>query len=312
MIALLADAAGSKEPLARAAAMRALVDLHPNPEKILPALRPHLLSADKEVAAEALRTLTGLGQAPVPVLIDAMKVPENRPVIAAVLGAMGEGAKEAVPALIEIVKTDKNSESRKEALMALGAIGPAAKEAVPAAIAALDDRNEKVNYAACFALGKIGPAAVTAEPELKKKLTSTEPLFPTAAAWAIVKIDPKTPDAPQLVPLVMKALDYHQPLVRVGAARTLGHLGPVAKEALPREESFSTTRMKMSRRRQPRQLKPSQVKRRLRALGGSAAWAGRRPASWRDVREPRWARLPLRRPIREEPRRVPLGRDAVR
>ncbi|MGO8749112.1 MAG: HEAT repeat domain-containing protein [Thermoguttaceae bacterium] len=233
VIALLGDAAGSKEPLARAAAMRALVDLHPSPEKILPALRPHLLSADKEVAAEALRTLTGLGQASVPALVEALTVLEHRPVVAAVLASMGEGAKEAVPALIEIVKTDKSPESRKEALMALGAIGPAAKEAVPAAIAALGDRNEKVNYAACFALGRIGPAAIAAEPELKKKLTSADPLFPSAAAWAIVKIDPKTPDAPQLVPQLMKALDYHEPLIRAGTARTLGHLGPVAKEALP-------------------------------------------------------------------------------
>ena len=109
--------------------MRALVDLHPNPEKILPALRPHLLSADnEEVAAEALRTLTGLGQAPLPALIEALKIPEHRPMVAAVLATMGERAKEAVPTLIEIVKTDKSAESRKEALMALGAIGPAAKE----------------------------------------------------------------------------------------------------------------------------------------------------------------------------------------
>jgi HEAT repeat protein len=232
-IAVLADAVGSKEPLARAAAMRALADLRPAPERILPALKPHLFGPDKEVAAEALRTLTGLGKAPVSVLIEALKVPEHRPVVAAVLGALGDAAKEAVPALVDVVKSDKNAESRGEALMAIGAIGPAAKDAAPAAIAALDDRSEKVGCAACYAIGKIGPAAIAAEPELKKKLASRDPLFSSAAAWAIVKIHPNSPDAGQLVPLLMKGLDSHEPLIRAGAAKTLGGLGPTAKEAAP-------------------------------------------------------------------------------
>ena len=32
---------------------------------------------------------------------------------------------------------------------------------------------------------------------------------------------------------LIKALDHPEPLVRIGAAKTLGRLGPVAKEALP-------------------------------------------------------------------------------
>ena len=167
MIALLGDAAGSKEPL-RAPPQCGPWSICTPVRKRFSRPSGRIGAADKEVAAEALRTLTGLGQASVPALVEALTVLEHRPVVAAVLASMGEGAKEAVPALIEIVKTDKSPESRKEALMALGAIGPAAKEAVPAAIAALGDRNEKVNYAACFALGRIGPAAIACGAGIEK------------------------------------------------------------------------------------------------------------------------------------------------
>ena len=46
-----------------------------------------------------------------------------------------------------------------DAVVALGKIGPEAKDAVPALTELLNDKNENVRSAAAIALGGIGPAA---------------------------------------------------------------------------------------------------------------------------------------------------------
>ena len=45
---------------------------------------------------------------------------------------MGASAKDAVPAIIAVLRSDDHLENREAAAVALGQIGPAAKEAVPA------------------------------------------------------------------------------------------------------------------------------------------------------------------------------------
>src|SRR5262249_22050969 len=56
--------------------------------------------------------------------------------------------------------------ARLEAARAIAEMGPAAKDAVPALIAVLKDKNREVRKAAAGALGKIGPAAEPAVPAL--------------------------------------------------------------------------------------------------------------------------------------------------
>ncbi len=146
---------------------------------------------------------------------------------------MGPRAKGAAPALIEIVRTDQNNQSRSEALMALGATGGDPKKVVPAAIKALQSRREDVCSAACFALGRMGKAAAAAVPELEKRLGDSDACG-AMAAWALVRIAPDSPRvARQLVPLFVKALDQCEPRVRVEAAASLQRLGPLAQEAIP-------------------------------------------------------------------------------
>jgi HEAT repeat protein len=70
------------------------------------------------------------------------------------LGQIGPAAKEAVPALIAVLK-DEDSELRASAATALGGIGPAAKEAVPALSVALKDKDKRVREIAASALRKI-------------------------------------------------------------------------------------------------------------------------------------------------------------
>ena len=61
-----------------------------------------------------------------------------------------------------------------DAVVALGKIGPEAKDAVPALTELLNDKNENVRSAAAIALGGIGPAAKSAVPALTKLLKDGE------------------------------------------------------------------------------------------------------------------------------------------
>src|SRR5689334_5770623 len=63
------------------------------------------------------------------------------------LGRMGAAAKEAVPALLELLK-DGSVQNRKLAAWTLGYLGPGAVEAIPALLVAVRDSNEGVRMLA--------------------------------------------------------------------------------------------------------------------------------------------------------------------
>jgi HEAT repeat protein len=71
---------------------------------------------------------------------------------------MGEGARDAVPALIEAL-ADPEPGVRDAVATALGALGRTAKLAVPFLAEALHDPNRFVRQAAAVALEQIDPAA---------------------------------------------------------------------------------------------------------------------------------------------------------
>jgi HEAT repeat protein len=74
---------------------------------------------------------------------------------ATVLGAMGEDARPAVPALIAILRDARNIHDRKLAALTLGEIGPAAAAALPALFAAVDDEDEGLAEMAEWALEEV-------------------------------------------------------------------------------------------------------------------------------------------------------------
>jgi HEAT repeat protein len=231
---LLTAGLRSNQTRLRAAAARGLADLHPAPEAILPAIVEVLEGGDRESAGQALEVLAALGEAGVPALTGALKREEIRPTVATILGHIGPPAKKAVPALAEIIKSDKNVRARCESLIALGAIGAEAAEAVPAVIQALNDPQEKVSYSACYALGRIGPTAIGAKLELQKKLTDPDEFVALAAAWALAQIDPQCSQVAAVsVPVLIKGLTYPEPKIRREAALSLRSLGPLAKAAVP-------------------------------------------------------------------------------
>ena len=68
--------------------------------------------------------------------------------------ALGQIGPEAVPSLVQALKSE-NISVRKSAALALGQIGPGAREAIPSLIQILEDDNRKVRIAASIALGDI-------------------------------------------------------------------------------------------------------------------------------------------------------------
>jgi HEAT repeat protein len=82
------------------------------------------------------------------------------------LGRMGPLAKEAVPAMADALKKDKDADVRKAVARALGEMGVHAKAAVRTLGAALKDEDVGVQTAAALSLGEIGPDAKDAVPAL--------------------------------------------------------------------------------------------------------------------------------------------------
>ena len=77
------------------------------------------------------------------------------------LGRMGPEAKEAVPALLELLH-EQSAQNRKLAAWTLGYIGQGAVEAIPALLVTIRDADEGVRKMACEALDKISPSGTPA------------------------------------------------------------------------------------------------------------------------------------------------------
>jgi HEAT repeat protein len=82
---------------------------------------------------------------------------------AAILGAMGEKAVQAVPALMKVV-SEKTGQMSLCAIRSLRSIGPGARAAVPVLVEVLDDQRSYIRVAAESALRRIDPSALSGLP----------------------------------------------------------------------------------------------------------------------------------------------------
>ena len=71
-------------------------------------------------------------------------------------GCQTQEQKEIKRLIGELQDQDEDSSVRSNAAIALGNIGEGAKDAVPALIQALQDQNSEIRYHAAMALGEIG------------------------------------------------------------------------------------------------------------------------------------------------------------
>jgi vesicle coat complex subunit len=133
----------------------------------------------------------------VPALIKSLKSKDAKVRIAAAddIGRVGSivasDVKEAIPRLLELLKSDKDDGVRKAAATALGKIDPDPKEAVPALEEALKDSKAAVRTAAATALGNLGEEAKDALPSLRDAQKDSNKTVSKAASRAIRSITNK-------------------------------------------------------------------------------------------------------------------------
>jgi HEAT repeat protein len=191
-------------------------------------------------------------------LVEKLREPDVnvRPKTAALLGAFGSAAKDAVPMLGKMLRQDNSHKPslaaakalakigapavpelieslkhpvvhiRYRAAWALGQIGPDAADAVPALIKALHDKDNQVRELAAYALGEIGPQAQAAVRPLVVMLRDPASAVRKQAAASLRRIGPAA------VPVLAGALHSKYSATREAAAHALGLLGPDAKDAL--------------------------------------------------------------------------------
>jgi HEAT repeat protein len=224
-------------PFVRNASAHGLASLPPAPEIAVPIFEKALADADEATVRQALGAVARLGAPVVPRLIGALKHPKARAGVAYALGEIGPAAAPATDALASLLG-DSREEVVHEALIALAKIGPGAKGAVAALEKVLMQPDDANRPAAAYALGKIGPAAAAAEPALSGLLAGSDHELALVSAWALVHIHPGSAEVAQkCVPVLVAGLSAGLPHSRETAAKALGHLGPLAKDARPALET---------------------------------------------------------------------------
>lgn len=109
-----------------------LGSIGPDARLAAPEIIQKLSSEDTSIVDACKETLTKIGSPVVPALITGLKdETANRAAVAAVVGNMGDKAKEAIPALIDLLKSAKSPTLRTQVAIALGKMGPTAKDALP-------------------------------------------------------------------------------------------------------------------------------------------------------------------------------------
>ena len=166
---------------------------------LIPKLTDMLASENSEVRSEVVTCLVMSGSSIIPALAVRLDDPNEhvRAGIAEVFENL-EGAQVAVPKLVDMMKSDKSSRVRNQAMEALGAI----PEAAPFLVAALSDRDPTVRWHAVNGLQRMGDAADV-------------PAY-FRALW-------------EAVPALTNALDDSDSGVRIWAVRALSRIGEKAQ-----------------------------------------------------------------------------------
>ena len=148
------------------------------------------------------------------------------------VSSMGEAAKEAVPALIDILERGTPAE-RDKAVNALANIGPEARAAVPQLVALLPKVTERNFESVARALTVFGDDARPAGPALLAALMADDPGQRENAARALAAI------GPSVLPEVTQALRHKDRWMRLRAASVLGMMKGRAAPALPDLQNLS-------------------------------------------------------------------------
>ncbi len=194
-----------------------------------------LKAADNASQIEALVALQAKGPdaaEAVPALIDILKSAsaDVRAHGAEALGAIGSAAKPAAEELARLAGKDADPMVRREAIEALASIRPGPKVMLPILAQLLEDPDPAVR---ARVLGAIADRGAAAKELLLDALGNKD-----TAYWASLVVSELGPKIPEAVPALVKLLDSKDPAVRREAALGLAAIGQAAAAAVPGLESM--------------------------------------------------------------------------
>lgn len=221
----------------RRALVEALASMAPEVKEAIPVLIENL-NAESRWDFFIEEALLQYKAEAVPELIKALPRKE----VFDVLGDLGPDAKDAVPAVVKVLRSPPREyhDARDNAVACLAKIGPAAKEAIPALTELLQDDGSKLNekrrqgwhheqFEFAVALIHIDSENAAAIAHLKKAESSKDPGAQVRATFELARANPRDADA------VRRLGGYAQtfPMERARVVGYLGELGPRAKEFFP-------------------------------------------------------------------------------
>ena len=157
---------------------------------------------------------------------------EVRGMAAMALGQIGESARPALPALMQMVSNESSSDAKEEAVEALGRIDKSGEVTVSLLIELLGNSDDDfLRRASAYALGEIGESAAAAVPALMAALSDSSYVVSRDALQSLAKIGTAAKAA---IPEAVVLLDDSDSLQRAHAAQALGVWGKTADAAVPK------------------------------------------------------------------------------
>ena len=232
-IRVLVAAATSQDTRVARAAIAAIRNLEPGPQRVAAVLGEVLKSDDPAVQLHALETITRLGADAVPLLKEALQRPETTYLACAAIEQIGPDARATVPELSSLLRETRHSQLLIQALLALASIGRAAQPAESSIVPLLDvQEDETVPVAAAYALGAIG--AKNADGPLRQALSNDNAFLQMVAAWALARTHPDDQTLmQQAVDKLAAGLGSSEPQMRMAAANGLQKLQPPPEMVAP-------------------------------------------------------------------------------
>lgn len=238
-----------KSARAREAAAMALGACYTAAADALPALKDALKDPEFVVRFAAARAIVQIGRsenpasaAAVPVLVEGLQHTNEKVLSEASVALLqvGPAAKDAVPALKNLLD-DKAPPVRFEAALALVGIDKTqAAGAVPALTEGLKSADARAGRAA-KALGELGPVAKAAVPELVKRFDAKNLHVRLYSAGAAARIDPAlAPKAVEVLVAILKDKKTQSSMLRSYGLVALRNIGPAAAPALPTLKTMLT------------------------------------------------------------------------
>lgn len=236
LLPALIEALKDKRPEVRCGVARVLQAGGAESKLAIPFLAQSLKDGDPSVRIEAAIALLALSPesdtVPLSLLLEGLQnpLPDVHSRAAYAIGKLGPAAKEAIPALVQILKKGLTNE-RAWAAIAIGNIGPEAKDVSPALLEALRDPSDGiVRLRAAEALWRIERQPTQVLPTLVESLKGANSSERLVAALVLSQMGPAAKDA--LPELVQAIKDSNVP-TRHWIIQALSLMGSEAKSAIP-------------------------------------------------------------------------------